>query len=297
MRRIHDGMRYTAKNSLLIFVALVGASCSRITVPPVSSTPTGSHDTGRFVWLDLVTEDVDAVKRFYGGLFGWTFDRISDHDTYTLILKDDEPMGGIVFSDRLNDVSESRWVGYLSVPDVDSAVDVVRAQGGEIYVEPRNVPDRGRLAVVADPQDAILTLLTATGGDPPPDRVPEPGEWMWIELWTTDTDRAFAFYEELVGYKRSEFGEVGGAPYQLMRRDGRFRGGMVRLPWSGVEPNWLPYVLVDDPSATAQRVKALGGRVILSPDGVLHSGAAVIVDPSGAVFGVQRRPDREARSQ
>lgn len=174
-------------------------------------------------------------------------------------------MGGIVFHDQLNDVSESRWVSYLSVPDVDDAVAIVRAQGGEIYVEPRDVPDRGRLAVIADPQGAVLALLTAKEGDPPPDRVPGPNHWMWIELWTTDTDQAFAFYEKLVGYERQEFGEVEGDPYQLMRRDGRFRSGMVRMPWSGVEPNWLPYVLVDD--------------------------------RSGAAFAIQRRPIREAPAE
>jgi len=290
-------MRNASKNFLPLVLVLLTASCTRITAPPVTSTPTGAHDTGRFIWLDLVTEDVNAIKKFYSGLFGWTFEPITNDDTYTLILADDVPMGGIVFHDQLNDVSESRWVSYLSVPNVDDAVAIVRAEGGKIHVEPRDVPDRGRLAVIADPQGAILALLTATGGDPPPDRVPGPNEWMWIELWTTDTDRAFAFYQKLVGYGRHAYGEVEGEPYQLMRRDGRYRSGMVQLPWSGVEPNWLPYVLVDDPTATAQRVEALGGRVILSPAGVAHGGAAVIVDPSGAAFAIQRRPNREAPAE
>lgn len=281
------------KLALMLVTAGAAASCDRVTVPPVTSAPTGAHDTGRFVWLDLVTEDVDAVKKFYGGLFGWTFERITDDDTYTLILDGTTPMGGIVFSDRLNDVSESRWVSYLSVPSVDAAVDVVRAQGGEIHVEPRNVPDRGRVAVVGDPQGAILALITTSAGDPPPDRVPQTNQWMWIELWTTSTDRAFSFYEKLVGYERREYGELDGEPYQLMRRDGRFRSGMVRLPWQGVEPNWLPYVRVEDPDVTAGRVEALGGRVILEPSGVLHGGVAIIIDPSGAAFGVQSRPERE----
>ena len=162
-------MNYSTKNFLPLVLVVLTASCTRITVPPVTSTPTGAHDTGRFIWLDLVTEDVNAVKKFYGGLFGWTFERITNDDTYTLILADDKPMGGIFFHDQLNEVSESRWVSYLSVPDVDDAVAIVRAQGGEIYVEPRDVPDRGRLAVIADRQGAVLALLTAKEGDPPPD--------------------------------------------------------------------------------------------------------------------------------
>ena len=30
--------------------------------------PTGTQLTGKFVWFDLVTEDVTAIEQFYGGL-------------------------------------------------------------------------------------------------------------------------------------------------------------------------------------------------------------------------------------
>lgn len=29
---------------------------------------------GKIVWNDLITDDLDAVRNFYGALFGWTFE-------------------------------------------------------------------------------------------------------------------------------------------------------------------------------------------------------------------------------
>jgi predicted enzyme related to lactoylglutathione lyase len=278
-----------------VVVLLAAFGCGQ-TVPPVSPEPTGRKQPGKFVWLDLVTEDVAAVKAFYGGLFGWTFETAIGDGAYTLIEHDGRTIGGIVFSDQLNRESESRWVAYLSVEDVDSAAEEVRSSGGTVHIGPRSVPDRGRIAVVSDPQGAIVALIDAAGGDPA-DVDPGPGRWLWIELWTTNTRTAFEFYESLVGYERREFGEVDGEPYHLMRRDGRFRAGMVRLPWQGVQPNWLPYVQVADPAAIAAAAPGLGGRVILSPEGAVHDGVAILMDPSGAAFGVQRRPEREVPSE
>ncbi len=60
-------------------VLVIGA-CSpnrvRVDLTPVSSTPTGVHNVGQFVWHDLVTDDMDQAKRFYGGLFGWQFEDV-----------------------------------------------------------------------------------------------------------------------------------------------------------------------------------------------------------------------------
>ena len=52
---------------------------------------------------------------------------------------------------------------------------------------------------------------------------------------------------------------------------------------TGIEPNWLPYVLAPDPAALAARVESLGGRVLLpaAPERRNNS-LVVIADPGGA---------------
>ena len=55
---------------------LLLTNCSRELpkVPPVTASPSGEYHPGKFVWHDLMTTDVPAVKKFYGDLFGWEFD-------------------------------------------------------------------------------------------------------------------------------------------------------------------------------------------------------------------------------
>ncbi len=58
-------------------------------------------------------------------------------------------------------------MSMMSVPDVDLAASRLRQAGGRVYAGPRDIDDRGRLAIVGDPQGAVFGLVRTTGGDPP----------------------------------------------------------------------------------------------------------------------------------
>ncbi len=151
-------------------------------MPPLTPTPTGTQQVGKFVWFDLLTDDVPGVARFYRGLFGWEFATSSDDSTYTVILHRGTPIGGVVYTDRLaQDVKTSQWLSSISVPDIEEAVELVRTSGGVVHAKPRDLPERGRVAVVTDPQGALVAFVRADGGDPP-DREAAPGDWLWSEL-------------------------------------------------------------------------------------------------------------------
>jgi uncharacterized protein len=273
----------------LFFVALSGcASSGTELIPPVTQQPTEHETTGKFVWFDLLTDDAEAAKRFYGGLFGWRFEA-TDHPRYTLVKHGEKPIAGIVAA-KESSAKESggRWLASLSVPDVAAAVDLVRAKGGVVHEEPRKIADRGVMAIVTDPQGAQLVLLRSDSGDPV-DAHPPVDEWMWIELWTHDTEAAVDFYRALAGYEDTVIGDGGGGRYRLLLRDGVPRAGVVQLPWSDVRPTWAPYVRVADPAAIAKKAKALGGRVFLEPSPDFEKGTiSIIMDPTGGVVIVQR---------
>jgi len=281
---------------LLIFSTIIMSflisACSRITLPPLASPPTDIYHTGKFVWIDLLTDDVQKSKDFYGDLFGWKYEALDENDTYTLIRVGERYIGGIFYSDRLEDESESRWITYLSVPDVDQATRLAVQRGGEVQMKPVNYPDRGRFSIVSDPQGVIVAFLHSSSGDLQA-RELEFNVWMWNELWTTDIEGAFDFYHEIAGYEKEAYGAGQGQSYYLMKREGRYRAGMVQLPWKGVEPNWIPYVLVDNPAGVASKAEDLGGKVLLYPKSVVHNGSAILADPSGAIFAVQVHPSRE----
>ncbi len=52
---------------------------------------------GKFVWFDLLTNDAAAAEKYYGGLFGWTFEVLKGHEPpYKIIREKGHPIGGLV---------------------------------------------------------------------------------------------------------------------------------------------------------------------------------------------------------
>lgn len=264
-------------------------------IPPMTPQPTNVHHLGKFVWYDLLTHEVKEVEQFYGGLFGWEFEEgFGESGDFTLITHHGLPIGGIAFVDTLpGGISRARWVPSLSVSDVDRAVEQSLTAGGVVYFEPEDLGERGRIAVVGDPQGAVLAFVKGAGGDPS-DVDPPDGGWLWTELWTRDLEAAISFYSSLVGYEVETVDTSVLQDYTVLRRDGRARAGVRQLPWEEVMPNWLPYVRVADPRAVADRVESLGGRVLIAPADSIRAGSvALIADPSGGVLAVQKWPVTE----
>ena len=81
---------------------------------------------------------------------------------------------------------------------------------------------------------------------------------MWIELWTRDVMAATTLYRSVAGYGVESTDVFDSPEYRVLTRDGRPRAGVNQIPWPEVEPNWLPYIKVDDPAAVARRAEELG---------------------------------------
>jgi predicted enzyme related to lactoylglutathione lyase len=52
----------------------------------------------------------------------------------------------------------------------------------------------------------------------------------------------------------------------------------------------MPYIAVKNPSEIVDKVEKLGGEIYLGLDDTGRSDAAIIADPSGAVFTIQKWP-------
>jgi uncharacterized protein len=136
--------------------------------PAITDPPTNVQVPGRWVWIDLFTEDADAALRFYGQLFGWTFEaRNAGERSYAVARAGSEPVGGIM-QRRHTYVQErgSRWVGVISVPDVARAARYAAEHGGKVLLPPRNLPGRGQVAFLADPEGAPFGVIRSAAGDP-----------------------------------------------------------------------------------------------------------------------------------
>jgi predicted enzyme related to lactoylglutathione lyase len=254
---------------------------------------------GKFVWFDLLTHDAAVAEKYYGGLFGWTFEVLKGHEPpYKIIREKGQPIGGVVdLTLRKADLPESTWLGYVSVPDVDSAAAAVKEKGGRVLKEPFDVAGLARAAVATDPQHALLGLIRIARGDPP-DRPPVAGRFLWIEHMAKDVPAAMTFYRDVLGYeaKPLDAGVTGvDFSYYALGKGGKNRAGLYATPWKELNSNWLPYVLVADAGAAADKAKALGGRVVLAPRADIRDGSlAIVVDPTGAALALQKFPFEKA---
>ncbi len=275
--------------SFLLFIS--GCSPDLPVVPPINSVPSGESHPGKFVWWDLMSDDISSVQKFYSELFGWTYLDIGESDNdYTVVLHDGKPIAGIF---KLRDVEAksrySQWISYISVVDINQAINSIKASGGSIYREPFKLPNRGTVSFVFDSQNAVLAFVKSSSGDPE-DEDPVYNEWLWTELWTNDVENSVKFYSELFGYNQRTFNTRAENQYYVLENENRPRAGVIKIPFENVKPHWMPYIAVKDPSEIVKKVEQLGGTVYLGTEGIAGNNAAIIADPSGAVFTVQKWP-------
>jgi predicted enzyme related to lactoylglutathione lyase len=113
----------------------------------------------------------------------------------------------------------------------------------------------------------------------------------WVDLSTPDPAAAQAFYGGLFGWQFDDVRHEGELIYHNAHIDGYRVAGLGRqdaeMAAGGVPALWTTYINHEDAAAVAAKAQRAGGTVLVPPMQVMDQGhMAVIVDPSGAVFGV-----------
>lgn len=260
-------------------------------VGPVTKEATNKFLPGKVIWVDLVTNDVSRAASFYADVFNWEI-TFSSEDSFAEASYQGQPVAAIAaYEDDAPD-DEARWLISISVPDVNAASSAVEKNGGKVLEGPVDLPDRGRYVLVNDPNGAMLMFLQASGGDPV-DETPASNNWLWAELWTDDPGNAASFYKAVVGYKSKIISDTDGSDVLVLGRQGIARASVVKTPFEDVEPNWLPYLLVDDIAKTLKSVEKHGGSVVLyAANDANNADVAIVADPTGGVFALQQKEDR-----
>lgn len=115
---------------------------------------------GVFSWNELTTTDMPAAKKFYREALGWELQDLNNPNmAYTIAKKDNREVAGIMGMPADSPGMPPSWGSYVTVDDVDARVARVQALGGKLCVAPRDIPDVGRFAVIADPQGAMLAMI------------------------------------------------------------------------------------------------------------------------------------------
>lgn len=108
----------------------------------------------------------------------------------------------------------------------------------------------------------------------------------WIDYGAADLDAAKAFYANLLGWSYSG-GEPEFGGYLTAEKNGLAAAGMAPQMDPADPPRWTTYFATDDADATAARITAAGGAVLVPPMDVGPMGRmAISQDPQGHPFGL-----------
>jgi uncharacterized protein len=257
-------------------------------------------------WVDTNQADPEAAKRFYGGLFDWTFEDTMPPEAPGRYYIASRPGGSAAaIASQPNGTSgPATWDTYVLVEDVDETVEKVRAAGGTVVSEPHPVGPAGLTAVIADPAGATLCLWQA-GTHTGAAVVNEHGSVNFNNLHTNDPEGAKAFYGAVFGWELLGDGTMWALPpygdFLEKLRPGmraqmaefgapeRFEevvASLVRIPDDepDTKPHWSVTFGVDDADEIARRATELGGEVLVAPFDAPWVRMTVIRDPQGATF-------------
>ena len=165
-----------------------------------------------------------------------------------------------------------------------------------MVVAPTLLGERGETAVFQDPEGTPFGVVRSKNGDPA-DYLGDLNEWLWVDLWTADVDRATKFYSAVAGYDVLPLEMEGPRSGAHLVSGGYVRAGVMRKNDERTTAVWLPYVRVADAAAAAATARAAGGKVLREPVSLRRAIVAVLADPTGAPVGVVQLLDKETQRE
>lgn len=115
---------------------------------------------GAFSWSELTTSDPAGAAAFYGELFGWKVkDPMPEMGDYRVASLGEAMVAGIMSPPPGSPPMPPHWGCYVTVDDTDRSVEKAIALGGKLLVPPMDVPTVGRMAVLQDPQGAVISIM------------------------------------------------------------------------------------------------------------------------------------------
>lgn len=115
---------------------------------------------GCFSWAELTTTDPAAAAQFYAQLFGWEVKApLAEMGDYRIVNVGGVGVAGIMPPPPGAPAMPPNWGCYVTVNDTDETVKKCLSLGGKVLVPAMDVPTVGRMAVLQDPQGAMLSVI------------------------------------------------------------------------------------------------------------------------------------------
>ena len=111
-------------------------------------------------WVDTEQPDVEAATKFYGGLFGWTFEDVMPPGApgrYLIATLDGRDVAAIAGPGT----GDAAWNTYVAVDEADAATQHLVGLGATVVSAPADAGEGGRAAMLADLEGAELRIWQA----------------------------------------------------------------------------------------------------------------------------------------
>jgi predicted enzyme related to lactoylglutathione lyase len=225
-------------------------------------------------WVDAQLPDLAAGRRFYGELFGWTFEEAYGGSVWA--RKGGEAVAGLAH--KADGRMPTVWTVYFATPDVVRLSGRIREAGGQVVMAPVALGELGTAVLAADPEGAVFGLWQAARHSGFGTRH-KPGTFGWAELYARDTETANTFYGGL--FTDALFGPDAAPDFGRAPVSDVFP---VEMP-----PHFLVHFRVEDIEPVLGAVQRLGGRVQVPLFETSYGKVAVVTDNQGASFALLQR--------
>ena len=177
------------------------------------------HAPGSFCWIELATTDGEGAKKFYGELFGWEGqdNPMGPDMVYTMLKLNGKDVGALYQKGEEMKQVPTHWASYVAVESADEIAAKAKSLGATVMMEPFDVAEHGRMAVITDPTGATFSIWQPKQHK----GVGVKGETntlCWNELLTNDTAKAADFYTKLFGWKTKSDSDKGHALHRIDQR-------------------------------------------------------------------------------
>ncbi|WP_267246502.1 VOC family protein [Streptomyces sp. PR69] len=252
-------------------------------------------------WVDASLPDVEAGKRFYGELFGWTFTEGDAPGARSAVALSDGRRVAALTAKR-DGRMPTEWGVSFAASDAAALARKIQSAGGQVITSPGPLGTAAVTALCADPGGAVFGLWQELER-PGFEKQGLPGSFCWAEVYTRDKEHVDPFYESVFGFQGTDLeadGDEGGVDYRLWSPAGKEPGEETAIGGRSViteafpaemPGHFLVYFTVADCDEAARTVVRLGGRVQAEPFDTAYGRIAVVVDDQGAAFAVLAEPE------
>jgi uncharacterized protein len=234
-------------------------------------------------WFEIYSPNANQSVKFYTELFGWSVQSMPEMNYHLIDTNAGEGINGGI--GQTQGEQPPGLTFYAEGEDIQALLDRAVSLGSTVMMPVTTIPDMVTFAIVADPFGNALGLVQGDGST----RIGEGDHPAvgWFELLVSDPAKAWAFYEELLGWSFTKT-EGEGFTYGEVNTNA---GGQGISGGIGSSPDGQPHVNiyagVDDLQKYLERAESLGASTIMGPMEVSEGQQiAMFADPQGVTFGM-----------